>query len=86
MKFLTLNISFERAFVFYSCFKLQNGKNAASLHLAEQYIDSFGKLAKTNNTMILSNEVNNVPSLISQVNLIYYFTINIVLYLKQNIR
>ncbi|XP_014275153.1 stomatin-like protein stl-1 isoform X1 [Halyomorpha halys] len=49
----------------------KNGRNAASLHLAEQYIDSFGKLAKTNNTMILSNEVNNVPSLIGQALAIY---------------
>lgn len=49
----------------------QDGKDAASLHLAEQYINTFSKLARTNNTMILSSEVNNVPSFISQAMAIY---------------
>ena len=40
------------------------GKDAVNLRLAEQYIAEFGKLAKTNNTMILPADLGNVASLV----------------------
>lgn len=40
------------------------GKDAMNLRLAEQYIAEFGKLAKTNNTMILPADLGNVASLV----------------------
>lgn len=49
----------------------KDGRDAASLHIAERYIDSFAKLARTNNTMILSNDVNNIPAFVSQAMAIY---------------
>lgn len=36
------------------------GKDAVSLRVAEQYIGEFGKLAKTNNTMIIPAELSNI--------------------------
>jgi len=40
------------------------GKDAMNLRLAEQYIAEFGKLAKTNNTMILPADLSNVASVV----------------------
>ena len=40
------------------------GKDAMNLRIAEQYIAEFGKLAKTNNTMILPADLGNVASLV----------------------
>jgi regulator of protease activity HflC (stomatin/prohibitin superfamily) len=37
-----------------------NGKDAVNLRLAEQYINEFGKLAKTGNTMILPADLANI--------------------------
>ncbi len=37
--------------------------------MAQQYVDEFGKLAKTNNTIIMPAEVSNVNSMIVQVRL-----------------
>ncbi|GGX55857.1 SPFH domain-containing protein [Saccharospirillum salsuginis] len=36
------------------------GKDAVSLRIAEQYVGEFGKLAKTNNSMIIPAELSNV--------------------------
>lgn len=36
------------------------GKDAVALRVAEQYVNEFGKLAKTNNTMILPAELSNI--------------------------
>ncbi|KAK9498008.1 hypothetical protein O3M35_003897 [Rhynocoris fuscipes] len=43
------------------------GQNAASFRIAEQYVDAFKKIAKTNNTVILPNDVSSVSSLVTQV-------------------
>lgn len=40
------------------------GINAVNLRLAEQYINEFGKLAKTGNTMIIPTDLANVAGLI----------------------
>jgi len=47
------------------------GTEAASLFLAQQYVDEFGKLAKTNNTIIMPSDVSNVNAMITQALSIY---------------
>ncbi len=42
-----------------------NGKDAVNLRIAEQYLMEFGKLAKTNNTMIIPSNMADVSSIIA---------------------
>lgn len=51
--------------------KVGDGKNAASLSLAEQYVAAFNRLAKTNNTLILPANAGDVTSLVGQAMSIY---------------
>lgn len=44
----------------------QGGEEAVSLRVAEQYIDAFGNLARTNNTLILPGNSDNLGNLIAQ--------------------
>lgn len=44
------------------------GGNAASLSIAEQYVQAFNKLARTNNTLILPANAGDVSNLVAQVN------------------
>lgn len=55
----------------YSYLVLQDGRNAASLTLAEQYIVAFEKLAKSNNTMILPSNPGDVTGLVAQALAVY---------------
>lgn len=41
------------------------GEMAANLRVAEKYLEEFGKLAKTNNTMIIPSTMSDVSSLIA---------------------
>lgn len=43
------------------------GKDAVALRVAEQYVTEFGKLAKTNNTMILPAELSNIGSAVAAI-------------------
>ncbi|SES03033.1 MULTISPECIES: SPFH domain-containing protein [Halopseudomonas] len=43
------------------------GKDAVALRVAEQYVNEFGKLAKTNNTMILPAELSNIGSAVAAI-------------------
>ncbi len=43
----------------------QGGPDAVNLRIAEQYIGEFGKLAKTNNTMIIPSNMGDVSSIIA---------------------
>jgi len=45
----------------------QGGINAVNLRIAEQYINEFGKLAKTNNTLILPANLGDLAGLVSTV-------------------
>lgn len=47
------------------------GQESASLFLAQQYVNEFGKLAKTNNTVILQSDVSNVNNMVTQALSIY---------------
>lgn len=42
-----------------------NGLNAVNLRIAEQYLTEFGKLAKTNNTLILPTNVADIAGVIA---------------------
>lgn len=41
-----------------------NGSNAASLLVAEKYVQAFEKLAKENNTLIIPSNVSDIASLV----------------------
>eukprot|EP00105_Crassostrea_gigas_P005764 XP_011419466.1 PREDICTED: stomatin-like protein 2, mitochondrial [Crassostrea gigas] len=49
----------------------QNGMNAVGYSIAEQYVDAFGKLAKTNNTMILPANTGDVGGMVAQAMTVY---------------
>lgn len=42
-----------------------NGLNAVNLRIAEQYLNEFGKLAKTNNTMILPSNLTDIAGVVA---------------------
>lgn len=42
----------------------KGGLNAVNLRIAEQYLNEFGKLAKTNNTMIIPTDLSDVAGMI----------------------
>ena len=41
--------------------------NAVSMQVAEKYVDAFGNLAKTNNTVLLPSNPGDVSGMVSQV-------------------
>jgi len=43
----------------------KGGKDAINLRVAEQYIGEFGKLAKTNNTIILPSDLSDIAGLVA---------------------
>lgn len=46
---------------------LDGGETAANLRIAEKYIAEFGKLAKTNNTMIIPANMGDISSMVATV-------------------
>jgi regulator of protease activity HflC (stomatin/prohibitin superfamily) len=45
----------------------EGGMNAVNLRIAEQYLTEFGKLAKTNNTMIVPADLSDIAGVVSSV-------------------
>jgi regulator of protease activity HflC (stomatin/prohibitin superfamily) len=45
----------------------EGGMNAVNLRIAEQYLTEFGKLAKTNNSMIVPADLSDISGVISAV-------------------
>ncbi|MEO6636842.1 MAG: stomatin-like protein [Ginsengibacter sp.] len=45
----------------------EGGLNAVNLRIAEQYLSEFGKLAKTNNTMIVPADLSDIAGVISSI-------------------
>ncbi len=43
------------------------GMNAVNLRIAEQYLNEFGKLAKTNNTMIVPADLSDIAGVITSI-------------------
>lgn len=43
----------------------QEGRNAASLQIAEQYVHAFGNLARTNNTILLPTNTGDMSSMVA---------------------
>jgi regulator of protease activity HflC (stomatin/prohibitin superfamily) len=55
--------------------KSQSGNNAASLFVAENYVQAFGNLAKTGNTLILPSNAGDISSMVAQA-MSAYKTVN----------
>ncbi|OUC49583.1 SPFH/Band 7/PHB domain protein [Trichinella nativa] len=49
----------------------KDGHNAATLAIAEQYLNAFGNLAKTNNTLILPADASNLTGIVGQALTMY---------------
>lgn len=45
----------------------EGGMNAVNLRIAEQYLSEFGKLAKTNNSMIVPADLSDIAGVISSI-------------------
>ena len=45
----------------------EHGSKAASLSVAEQYVQAFSQLAKTSNTLLLPEKTGDVSSMVAQV-------------------
>lgn len=45
----------------------EGGLNAVNLRIAEQYLNEFGNLAKTNNTMIIPADLSDIAGVISSI-------------------
>lgn len=43
------------------------GADAVNLRIAEQYVNEFGKLAKTNNTMIIPADMGNISGMVASM-------------------
>lgn len=54
-----------------SSIQVEGGENAMQLKLAEQYLGEFGRLAKTNNTMIIPSNLSDLSSIIASATSIY---------------
>ncbi|XP_028411191.1 stomatin-like protein 2, mitochondrial [Dendronephthya gigantea] len=50
---------------------LKSGDNAAALTVAEQYVQAFGNLAKTSNTVILPANTGDAASMVAQAMAVY---------------
>ncbi|XP_019762475.1 stomatin-like protein 2, mitochondrial [Dendroctonus ponderosae] len=49
----------------------EQGSNAAALTIAEQYVGAFENLARTNNTLILPANANDISSMVTQALTVY---------------
>ncbi|SDB60551.1 SPFH domain, Band 7 family protein [Desulfonatronum thiosulfatophilum] len=45
--------------------EMPGGQNAASLRIAEQYVNEFGKLAKTSNTLVIPANIGDLAGMVS---------------------
>lgn len=58
---------------------LQDANNAASLSVAEKYVEAFSNLAKETNTVILPSSAGDASSMVTQVCALLIQTILLVL-------
>lgn len=54
-----------------SALSKKNGMNAVSMQVAEQYVNAFSNLAKTNNTIILPANSSDISAMVTQAMSIY---------------
>ena len=52
----------------------KGGMDAVNLRIAEDYLEQFGKLARTNNTMIVPSDLADVASIIAAANTVFQKT------------
>ena len=57
--------------IWASCDKRLGGMDAMNLRIAEAYLGEFGKLAKTNNTMIIPSNLADVAGMVSSVSRVF---------------
>lgn len=53
----------------------EHGSKAASLSVAEQYVQAFSQLAKSTNTLLLPEKTGDISSMVSQVRNRYHLNI-----------
>lgn len=49
----------------------ENGLNAVNLRIAEQYLMEFGKLAKTNNTLIIPSNLTDIAGVVASATAVF---------------
>jgi regulator of protease activity HflC (stomatin/prohibitin superfamily) len=49
----------------------RGGTDAVSLRIAEQYLEEFGKLARTNNTLIIPSDLSDVAGLVGSLGKVF---------------
>ena len=49
----------------------EGGMNAVNLRIAEAYLLEFGKLARTNNTMIIPSDLSNVATMVASISKVF---------------
>ncbi|MBN1634833.1 MAG: paraslipin [Ignavibacteria bacterium] len=49
----------------------EGGLNAVNLRIAEAYLLEFGKLARTNNTMIIPSDLSNVAAMVASIGKVF---------------
>jgi C-terminal region of band_7 len=47
------------------------GTQAVAMHLAQQYVEAFGRIAKAGNTMILPADAGNVAAMVAQASAVF---------------
>lgn len=50
---------------------LTGGADAVSMTLAQQYVEAFGKIAQTGNTMIVPADASNVAGMVAQATTVF---------------
>lgn len=54
-----------------SAISQENGLNAVNLRIAEQYLMEFGKLAKTNNTLIIPSNLTDIAGVVASATAVF---------------
>ena len=52
----------------------EHGSKAASLSVAEQYVQAFSQLAKSTNTLLLPEKTGDISSMVAQVSSVVFCT------------
>ena len=55
--------------------------NAASLGIAEQYVQAFSQLAKTSNTLLLPEKTGDVSSMVAQVRVWVCVSVQVIVFI-----
>lgn len=56
--------------------EIKDGKNAASIELAKEYIEQFGKLAEKSNSIVIPEDINNIAGFVTKALQVAQFNLN----------